>query len=483
MTDFKKIYEQVYKENQLFDVDQPLTTNPFSKSNRRPNSIAICGGAFGDEGKGRIADELTAQLLTQSPQVILYRDNGGANAGHTVEIAEIRLALHQLGSGIFVKNATVISGKDMVIHPQDMVTEINQVKTAAQGKIPATLIIDEMAALALDTHRAFEYALKFVTRGYASSTGRGISPAYADILYRHPLRMRDLVKKKWQPVFRQHYQLYQQLISGLKLQLDEIKVSRLENEPELVGDEDVFIDRLTIAKQELQAFIKPVNQFLKKAWNGEKVAFVFEKAQAIGLDKNWAVYPDCTVSNCTYSGIHTSTEGLIHPDQIAVKAAVIKATYTSSVGSRILPSQMSGPLVDQIRQDAQEYGATTGRPRDIHYLDLPLLSYLLKVGRVEYLIPTHLDIVYPDTPIKVCVGYEKNGHLVDYRPDQEYLLDIKPVFIELPTWHRESVQLAQKPQDLPQTALQFLAFLKRALNVEILMATTGPKRNQTVKWF
>ena len=482
MDKIKNIYQAVYKQNKFFGVNRPLKNNPFLAKGKRPNSVAICGGAFGDEGKGRVTDELTARFLKRSKNVVHYRDNGGSNAGHTVEIGDIKLALHQLGSGVFIKNSTVISGKGMVIHPIDMVEEINQVKQVSQGRVPSNLIIDEMAALCLDTHRAFEYAISWSTKGYKASTGRGISQAYADILYRHPLRMRDLARAHWKKAFRKHYQFYQKLTQGLGLELKDIKVSRLGKNPQKIGSLATFISKLEKARVELKLFIKPCHQFLSKAW-GSKTPFVFEKAQAIGLDKYWAAYPDCTVSNCTFEGIRTSTEGIVNPDEIAVKAAVIKTTYTSSVGSRILPSHMHEKLAQKIRIDANEYGATTSRPRDIHYLDIPLISYLMRVGKVDYLVPTHLDIVYPNTPIKVCVGYKKDGKIVEYRPDQKYLLGIKPVFMELPTWDKTALQGAKKPSDLPKEALQFLAFLKKALNVEILMATTGPKRHQTVKWF
>lgn len=482
MQTINQIYKEIYKKNRLFGVDKPLVKNPLIVKGRRANSVAICGGVFGDEGKGRVTDELTARFLKNSYRVIHYRDNGGSNAGHTVEIDEVKLALHQLGSGVFIKNGVIISGKGMVIHPQDLVEEINQVKKLANNKIPAELILDEMAVLCLDTHRAFEYAMAYSTKGYAASTGRGISQAYADILYRHPLRLRDLKRNNWKNFLTKHYVFYQDLIDGLGLELKNIKVSRLGRDPQKVGTLATFLSRLESQRKELKPYIKPCYGLVKKAWAG-KTPFVFEKAQGLGLDTHWSVYPDCTVSNCTYEGIRSSTEGIVDPDDIAVKAAVIKATYTSSVGSRKLPSHMRGKWAEKIRQDANEYGATTGRPRDIHYLDIPLISYLMKVGQVEYLVPTHMDIVYPDQPVKVCVGYLKNNKMVDYRPDQEYLLGIKPKFIELPTWDKEAVMKAKKPKDLPKEALQFLAFLKKALKVEILMATTGPKRHQTVSWF
>src|SRR3989304_17307 len=107
---------------------------------------------------------------------------------------------------------------------------------------------------------------------------------------------------------------------------------------------------------------------------------VFEKAQALGLDSRWGVYPDVTASNCGFDGILSATEGIVDPTQIAIRAATIKATYSSSVGARRLPTEIKTKLADRIREDAFEYGATTKRPRDIAYLDLPMLSFLAKVG-------------------------------------------------------------------------------------------------------
>jgi adenylosuccinate synthase len=481
MTAYQELYNQIYRQGKLFGLDKPLKKNPLIAANKRPHSVAICGGAFGDEGKGRVTDEFTARFLKKHKQVIHYRDNGGANAGHTVHVGQTKLALHQLGSGILLEKATVISGKGMVIHPQDLVAEINLVRSTTGQDIPATLILDEMAVLSLDTHRAFESALKDTVSGSQGSTGRGIAPAYADIIYRHPLRFRDLATRSWKQPFTGHYRLYQKLLQGLGFKLAGMKVARLEGEIESVGTLNTFLKRLEKARKVLKPYIKPCHQLLEKAWH-QSTPFVFEKAQGLGLDHRLGVYPDVTASDCTFEGIRASTEGIVDPTQIALKAAVIKATYTSSVGKRILPSTMKGKLVDRIRQDAHEYGATTGRPRDIHHLDLPLLSFLMKAGQVDHLIPTHLDIVYPDMPIKICVAYTMEGNEVPYRPDQKYLNTIKPKFLDLPTWNQAQVLQAKKPADLPKPALQFLTFLQQTLGTKVVMATTGPKRHQTISW-
>lgn len=446
----------------------------------RKNSFAFCGGSFGDEGKGRIVDKFVSDYAKKGP-VVVYRDNGGANAGHTVEFEDgRRIALHQLPSGVFINNATVILGKGMVLHPGDLVEEINQVKEIFGGKIRVKILIDEMAVLSLDTHRAFEAVLKDWQEGGRGATGRGIGPAYADVLLRHPLRVRELMAFDEEKI-KKHYQLYQGLIAGLGGRLAEVLVpalGKIEKIP--VGSLADFVSRLQIQRNELGNFIAGVSDFLKKSWSDKKCAYIFEKAQAVGLDARYGVYPDVTASDCTFGGILSSSEGIINPDEIAVRASVIKATYMSSVGARRLPTVMEEELARRIREDAHEYGATTGRPRGIAYLDLPALRFFAKVGRANHLVLTHMDIVYPETLIKICMAYEIEGREVSYRPDQEFLNKVTPKYIEMPTWDKEKISQVKKLKDLPKEAKNFLKFISKELNLPILMITFGPKREQGI---
>jgi len=482
MNHFQHVYQQVYKEGELFQITRKSKT-PFTKKSRRSNSVAVIGGALGDEGKGRVTDELTAYFLKKYPQVIHYRDNGGANAGHTVEIGEIRIALHQLGSGIMQPNCVVVLGKEMVLHPTDLIAEIKAVLKATKTKqLPATLKIEELTALSLDTHRAFEAVLKMRSTGSQGATGRGIAPAYADIIYRHPLKMRDLIASDWSKKFKAHYQLYQAWIKGMGFDLSQLEVPRLAGPNVLVGNETQFLKNIAKTRATLKPFVQNTSALMNKYWQ-QTTPMVFEKAQALGLDKRWGVYPDVTASNCSFDGIWSATEGSVDPNQLAVKAAVIKATYTSSVGARRLPTLMTNQLAHRIRKDANEYGATTKRPRDIAYIDLPMLSYLMKVGRVEHLALTHLDISYLDTPIKVCVAYEIDGQKVDYRPDQKFLDQVKPIYLELPSWDGAQAAQAKTIKDLPSDALKYIAFLTKSLQIKPFMLTTGPKRSQSLLYW
>lgn len=445
----------------------------------RKRSVGYCGGAFGDEGKGRVVDEKVNHLAKFGP-VIVFRDNGGANAGHTIELENgTRVALHQLPSGIFCQEAIVILGKGMVIHPNDLVSEIEKVRTLAGTKM-SRIMVDEMAVLSLDTHRAYEFCLKKWEEGGKGSTGRGISPAYADVLYRHPLRIRDLMRNDKEKIDK-HYKLYEAFASGLGEKLEKIKVPVFGSDEMInVGTLDVFRDRLLATKNKLEPYVADLGHFIRNTWRNMSYSFVIEKSQAVGLDYRYGVYPDVTASDTTFEGAVAASEGVIDVNKLEKRVGVIKATYMSSVGSRILPTVMEEKRAVKIREDANEYGATTKRPRGIAYLDLPALKFYRKVGKITSYVLTHMDIVYKGEAIKVCVGYKKNNETVEYRPDQEFLLEVTPEYREFPSWSKVKLQKAKKYDEIPIEAKRFIRFLEKELRARVLMITTGPKRNQTV---
>ena len=446
--------------------------------NTRLNSISIVGGAFGDEGKGKVVDEICHTLIKRFDKVIVYRWNGGSNAGHTVETQSKKFVLHQIPSGALIEGAICILGKGMVIHPGDLVSELATIQ--ANSDIKTDIMIDEMTPLALDTHRAFESSLKKKEGGGTGSTGRGIAPAYADIIFRHPLRMRDLLDKNWKEKFEKHYRLYKSLISGLGDDLKKIQVNSLSSGAVKVGNKTKFIKKISAQRDRIGKYIKNVYDMIKENWNS-KVPFVFEGAQGVGLDSRWGVYPDVTASDPTPSGIFASTEGIVNPEAIEIRANVYKATYTSSVGKRILPTKMDEKLATRIREDANEYGATTKRPRDIYHIDLPALSYFAKVSMATHMVLTHLDISYPDTPIKVCTHYvNKRGQQIDYRPDQEFLNHALPVYETFRPWDGNKIKNSTNINDLSSSAKNYIKFLSKSLSLLPLMLTTGPKRESVI---
>lgn len=453
-----------------------------NKKGRRKNSVAVIGAIFGDEGKGRITDELTSYFLKKFKKVVVYRDNGGANAGHTISMGGKKIGLHQIGSGILHKGCTVILGKGMVIHPIDLLSEIEEVKRVFELKsIPSKLMIDEMAVLNLDTHRAFELALKnrsSKTLSSQAATGRGISPSYADVIYRFPIRMRDLLAKDWKKVLEEHYDMYSQWILGMGMICKDISIKRFNSKETLVGTKEEFINNLNECRNSIKEYVYPLSDFIKKEWNSD-TPFIFEKAQAVGLDPRWGIYPDVTASNCCLDGISYSTEGIIDANDISARFGIIKSTYTSSVGKRWLPTFMEEKYAKILRDEANEYGTTTGRPRDIAYLDLEMLSYFCRVGGIEELVFTHMDII-SKRDVKVCIKYLKNGKRVFYRPDQRHIDDIKPVYKEFKYWDKEQLKNSKRYPDVQKEARDFIKYISKETNTTPVMITFGPDRNDSI---
>lgn len=455
-----------------------------SKNDRRTNSVAVIGAFFGDEGKGRITDEIADYFLNNRgfKKVILYRDNGGANAGHTISYNDKKISLHQIGSGILHKGCQVVLGKGMVLHPADLLDEISEIKQIFGLKdLPAKLMIDNMAVLSLDTHRAFEVVLKnpsYESLGSSASTDRGISPAYADILFRFPLRVRDLLSKDWEHVFSEHYNRYKLWIRGMGANIEDVTIQRFKGRKTKIGSKQEFINTLSSSRDALKPYIFDVYDFIKDRWFSD-TPFIFEKAQAIGLDHRWGVYPDISASNCCLDGIAYSTEGLIRPKDISARLGIIKSTYSSSVGKRVVPTRMENDNANRIREISNEFGSTTGRPRDILYLDLVMLKYFLKVSEIEELVFTHMDIVF-DEPIKVCIEYKKDGKNTDYRPDQEHLQNIEPVYKFFNPWKADNLNKVAIYENIPQPAKDFIAFVCNYTETKPVMLTYGAVRNKTI---
>lgn len=449
----------------------------------RENSLAVNGGAWGDEGKGKFTDLFASRASKQRQNVVVYRVNGGANAGHTLEFEDKRISLHQIPCGAFVDGAKVVLGGGMVIHPDDLLTEINMVKEASSNQPRSTIKIDNMAALALDTHRAYENVLKLRQSGSNGATGRGISPAYADIINRCEVRMIDLMNPNWQEKFTKHYNFYSDQIKGLGLDLDLMPVAYLNdnNLTRPVGNLTEFLDRLKNAREKLSPLTSDVYKYIKDSWADPKTNFIFEMAQAVGLDYRYGVRPDVTASDTTFASITASTQGLVDYRDIQRRISTLKATYSSSVGSRRLPTPMEPELATKIREDAKEYGATTKRPRDISCIDFPALSFYQKVGGGNEIGLTHIDIAYPGTPIKVCTDYQIDGKSVSYRPDQRWLDQVTPIYEELPTWDSKRVSLAQNFGDLPKEAKDFIHRFELELQCRVTIIGNGPRREQIIE--
>jgi adenylosuccinate synthase len=364
------------------------------------------------------------------------------------------------------------------------------------------LFLSPDAILCTDIERA-EESLNRIKAGKAKGgTGRGISPAYAHYYEKTGLTIADLLADDWENRLTTYYKRKAQECKAFDTALSDIVVPDFaatvasgKETKRTVGKPTVFLERLADARSWMLKRKFVTNTFLlhHTLFQDKTAAVLFEGAQATGLDAWVGTIPDVTASNTSAYGVREGT-GFWKTEQIAERIGIFKATYTSSVGARRMPTHIDLPkdLKDlpkdasddqvwgaYVRETAHEYGTTTGRPRDITHLDLPFLIYNTRMSGAEVLAGTHLDIAKIDTPIKVCTHYtDKGGTIVPYQPGIQYQQNITPNYTELPGWDGDVCNTAKKPEDLPTEALQFLAFLEERTGYPIVAVTTGPTRNQ-----
>ena len=458
----------------------------------RQNSSAIQGGQLGDEGKAKFGDKIVDEYVDQGLTCIDYGVNGGANAGHRVEIPQpngkkkISINLHQLTSGIFNENTYSILGSDRVVNPQGIVYEIDKVKELSDGIVPSLIKISSTATLALPTHQAFEFALKTSRDIGKGATGQGISPAHADRILRQELYIKDLVEGKFH-LFESHYDLYNQIIGGMGVgDMSSILVpvfSDTKGEKICVGSKEHFISELKKYRERLLPYVEDTYEFTKEAWkNPNKYAFLFELSQGVGIHPRYGVKPDITASDPTFVGIDTSTEGLV--DHLAIEHRIsVTKLYCSSVGSRRLPTQMPDELANWYRINFNEVGGTTGRPRDIAYPDMVATAFYTRVSHANELAISHMDATKPGDPIKIGSEYRSKttGEKVDYRPYQWWLDNIEPVYTEIPSWDGERVSLSKSFDELPQEAKDYINLISKITDCRVTILGTGPERNQIIR--
>lgn len=480
----KQVLEKIYSNSYdpyVFATGK-LAFNPISGSSNgsRPYSVSFEGAGFGDEGKGLTVVREITNFLKTNEKVVVFRWNGGSNAGHECLLPNgKKIALHQLPMGVLSKGAISVVGRTMVFNPGDALMEKKNIEETA-GSFFGKLLIDSNVALSLYTHRALERVINGWLLGYSGSTSRGISVTYADEVLRLKLTMADLFKPDWRGRFGYHYDIVRNWLNAFGFDLEKMMVPTLAK-PILIGKKKDFLQRLEEYKKPLAPFVSnKVVDFIDKEWKAS-TPFVFEGAQAIGLHPKHGVYPDVTSSETRARGIQDATEGVINFNRISARIGVLKGPYMSSVGSRVMPGEFVTGVEVQLREEFNEYGATTGRPRGILPPDMPALQYWRNVSDYEYLAITHMDTSLDKIP--VVIGYkDKNGQEVTYRPYQWHLDFIRPEIVYLPGWDGKLARKAKTPKELPENALRFLAFISESLNAKILYATTGPNIDDYVSW-
>lgn len=418
--------------------------------------VAVIGGQWGDEGKGRVVDLLAGQAH------MVVRFCGGPNAGHTVvnQHGEVRLRLTP--SGIFYPDTTCIIGNGVVVSPSILLDEM--IVLRSKGISTSKLLISERAHLIMPYHllqdKLEEEALGSQALG---TTLTGVGPAYADKVGRLGIRVGDLLdeacfRERLTAVLRRKNDILTKIYGAPPLSLDNI------------------LAQYSQYGEALAPHIKETEPLVAKAVR-ERKFILLEGAQGSLLDVDFGTYPYVTSSSTAAGGGCTGMG--ISPTQIDSVLGVFKC-YNTRVGGGPMPTELLDEVGAYIRDRAHEYGTTTGRPRRCGWFDAVAARFSCQVNGFTGIVLTRLDILDTLPFVKVCVGYEHNGQVVHSFPSgASALARCKPVYEELPGWQSPTGQV-RRFDDLPKQAQAFVRRLEGLVECPVNMVCVGPRREEAI---
>ena len=412
----------------------------------------LLGLQWGDEGKGKVVDVLTPQYE------VVARFQGGPNAGHTLEFEGEKYILKSIPSGIFQDGKINIIGNGVVIDPALFKQEVEGLESSGHT-LTDRLFISKKAHLILPTHRLLDAASeKAMGDARIGTTGRGIGPAYTDKVGRHGLRVGDLFHN-FEEKYRNAVLRHKELLDHYRLEYD---LPALEK-PWFEGIEKM--KEFTIIDSE---------HFINKhlAEGGSVLA---EGAQGSMLDIDFGSYPFVTSSNTICAG---ACSGMgVAPGRIGEVYGIFKA-YCTRVGSGPFPTELSDEDGQRLRDNGNEYGSVTGRPRRCGWIDLVALRYTIMLNGVTKLVMMKSDVLDSFETIKACVAYRVNGEETEDLP-YDISDGIEPVYVDLPGWQADMTKM-QSEDEFPEEFNNYLTFLETELGVPIAIVSLGPDRAQTI---
>jgi len=433
-----------------------------------PGHCAVVGLQWGDEGKGKIVD------LFAPKYDLIVRYNGGANAGHSVQVDDQRFALHLIPSGILYPDKINVLGNGVVIDPEMVVKEIQGLRDRGVT-ITDNFRISNRAHVVFPYHKLQDQLFEAVlsqTQGddqKIGTTGRGIGPCYADKALRSTaIRVGELLDT-------QHLSdklRYIVAIKNLELQALATHCS-MPYEP---FDSQVLCLQYMQYAAQLHPHICDTTALLHDAMQAES-RILFEGANATLLDIDHGTYPFVTSSNCSALGIPAGTS--VPGQKIRQVMGIIKA-YTTRVGGGPMPTELNDPTGDHIRKVGKEFGTTTGRPRRCGWLDLMAVKYTAKISGATGLCLMLLDVLAGMDPLKVCIGYQHAGKTLDAFPtDAQGLEQVDPIYESLPGFLQPITDCRQFSQ-LPPQAQAYVRMIEQHVGVPIRIISVGPRRDQTI---
>jgi adenylosuccinate synthase len=422
------------------------------------SNVVVVGTQWGDEGKGKVVDLLSAQANK------VVRFQGGNNAGHTLVVDGEKSIFHVIPSGILCTDTRCLIGNGVVVDPEVFLEEIQGLFDKGIAVNPKRIGISERAHLIMLYHKAIDIAReKAKGASKIGTTGRGIGPCYEDKVARVGIRAIDLtdpdiLKEKIRANVKEK-NFYLTNFFGSE---------PLEYQP--------IIERCLSIAHELSPFIVDVSTELDAAIRKNE-SILFEGAQGTQLDIDHGTYPYVTSSNpvaanaCIGAGIG--------PKSLDSIVGIVKA-YTTRVGAGPFVCELVDETGDYLQEKGQEFGATTGRPRRCGWLDMLVVGYAARINGLTHLAITKLDILTGLDPINLCVAYEYKGKRLENIPAQLSILEkCSPVYDEMDGW-QEDISGARTFEDLPYNAQAYVKKIEKWVDIPVSIISVGSERDETI---
>lgn len=422
----------------------------------------IVGAQWGDEGKGKVTDFFAGE----SSYVVRFQ--GGNNAGHTLVVNNQVYKLHLMPSGVLYPNTVSVIGNGVVVDPKVLLQEITALR---ERGIEPNLKISQRAHVIMPYHIAMDEGLcGLQDKLGAGSTKRGIAPVCADKMYRHGIRIGDLIEPEI---------LKEKLVKAYDFNVGIIKNIFKMSFDQTV--EDIF-NEYTAYGEKIKSYITDTEVLLNDAYRaGKKI--LLEGAQGMSLDPDHGVYPHTTSTNNTAGYVETGSG--VGYNCVKKNIGVAKA-YVSRVGISPFPTEMLGDDGQKLRDKGNEYGTTTGRPRRVGWMDLVQLRQSVRVSGLTDIAITKLDILAGLGEIKVCVAYDINGErAIEMPASLSKFRNAQPIYETLPGWPdmTESeilTMLKDGYASLPQPIKNYIEFIEKEIGCTISIISIGPGREQTI---
>lgn len=421
-------------------------------------NVVVIGSQWGDEGKGKIVDWLAEECSG------VVRFQGGHNAGHTLVVGGKKTILRLIPSGILHENLDCFIGSGVVVSPEALLAEIDELNAAGVKNVEGRLKIAPTCPLILPYHIALDKARE-ASKGdkKIGTTGRGIGPAYEDKVARRSIRAVDLFD-------------IEKIADKIKANVDlyNVQLQHLHG-AEPVKFEDIM-QTIHGFKDRILPMIHDVSRTLyEKGQKGERL--LFEGAQGTLLDIDYGTYPYVTSSNCS-AGAAAPGAG-VPPQMLNYVLGIVKA-YTTRVGSGPFPTELFDDIGAGLAERGHEFGSVTGRARRCGWFDAAALKRSIQVNGISGMCITKLDVMDGIEEIKICVGYEFEGKQIDILPfGADAVEKCVPVYETMPGW-KESTFGVKEYDALPQNAKNYLKRIEEVCGAPIAIISTGPDRDETI---